>query len=326
VTYTFVAGGTGFVGREFVEVAASTDVELCVLTRDPVIGERLGARGIRTVTGDLRAPGPWTEAAAGADRAVYVAGPPTWGRRLSRRVAAAYREGMTEMTRAFLDHLNPDRVQSVVYVAGASYYGDTGDAPASEDQEPHPKGTGPYIAPAVELAEASTQRGIPTMVAFPGAVYGPGSWLAQLVLEPLHRRKPIYALRGHEPAISLIHREDCARAILHLLSHGTAGHRYFLADDEPMTLQSILDLSSSLTGIPYRKRPLPKWLCRIAIGPILTEAATGNVVVSNAKLTGSGFELRYPSMQEGLAGVIDEWRSNASPGTATGPASANRTP
>jgi len=308
VSYTFVAGGTGFVGREFVEVASAAGIELCVLTRNSAVAAELRERGIHTVMGDLLVPGPWTELAKRAHQAVYVAGPPTWGRRLSRRVARAYQHGMTEMTRAFFDSLNPARVQSVAYVAGASFYGDTGDTPAHEDQAAYPKGTGPYIAPAIEVAEASSGRGFPTMVIFPGAVYGPGSWLAQLILEPLHRKKPIYALRGHEPAISLVHREDCARAIVHLLRHGTAGHRYFVADDEPMTLQAILDLSSDLTCIPHRKRSLPRWLCRMAIGPILTEAATGNVVVSNEKLKRTGFELRYASLRHGLVPVIEDWR------------------
>ncbi len=308
MTYTFIAGGTGFVGRQVVDSAAELGMDLCVLTRDRAAAQQLEERGIHAVIGDLLEPGPWMPAAAEAERAIYVAGPPTWGRRLSKRLAIAYRDGMTRMTRSFFQALNTDRIENVVYVAGASYYGDTGDAPATESMEAHPKGTGPYIAPAIELAEAAHQHGIPTQVAFPGAVYGPESWLPQLVLEPLHRRKRIYSLRGYEPAISLIHREDCARAILHLLQHGTPGERYFIADDEPMTLQDILEVVSEATGIPYRKRPLPRWLCQLAIGPILTEAATGNVVVANDKLKQTGFALHYPSLRDGIAEVLEEWR------------------
>ena len=314
MSYTFVAGGTGFIGRELVDAASRAGLELCVLTRDPAAARELDAQGVGTVVGDLAQPGHWQDAAAAAGAAIYVAAPPTWGRRLSQRVARRYREGMTAMTRSFYASLDADRVEKVVYVAGASYYGDTGEHVATEEQTPHPKGTGPYIAPAIDVARAYGQRGIPTVVTFPGAVYGPASWLPQLVLEPLHRGKPIHALRGHEPAISLVHRSDCAEALIHLLHHGSPGESYFIADDEPMTLQAILDLSSELTGIPYKKRPLPQWLCRLAIGPILTDAATGNVVVANAKLKCTGFTLRYPSLRDGLEEVIADWRqANGAP-------------
>lgn len=308
MSYTFVAGGTGFVGRAVVDAASRAGMELCVLTRDPSAARELDAQGVGTVVGDLAQPGDWQDAAAEAGAAVYVAGPPTWGRRLSKRVAHRYREGMTAMTRSFFASLDADRVDKVVYVAGASYYGDTGESAATEEQTPHPKGTGPYIAPAIDVARAYGQRGIPTVITFPGAVYGPASWLAQLVLEPLHRGKPIFSLRGQEPAISLVHRSDCAEALIHLLHHGSPGESYFVADDEPMTLQAILDVASAVTGTPYKRRPLPRWLCRLAIGPILTDAAAGNVVVANAKLKGTGFSLWYPSLRDGLEEVIAEWR------------------
>jgi len=305
--FTFVAGGTGFVGRQFVAAASEAGLELCVLTRDSETAARFERRGIRAVVGDLLTSGAWQTAAAQAETAVYAAGPPTWGRRLSRRSAHRYRDGMTAMTRSFFTSLNADRLERVVYLAGASYYGDTGGTPATEEQAPRPKGTGPYIAPAIDVARSFSER-LPTVITLPGAVYGPGSWLSQLVLKPLHRGKAIYALNGHEPAISVVHGEDCAGAHVHLLQHGTPGEAYFVADDEPMTLEAILHLAAELTGIPYRQRKLPRWLCQLAIGPILTDAATASCVVSNDKLKRSGFALRYRSMKDGLGPVITEWR------------------
>ncbi len=305
----FVAGGTGFVGRQFVATALEAGLDLCVLTRQPEARTRLEALGVTVVEGDLQQPGRWQEEARQADMAVYIAGPPAWGRRLSTKVAREYERGMTEMTRGFFESLDPGKLRKVVYVAGASLYGDTGETPATEDQTAVPKGTGPYIEPAVLLAESYGERGYPVVMTLPGAVYGPGSWLEQLILWPLHRKKPVYSVRGYDPAISLIHREDAARALVHLLEHGEPNQRYFIADDEPATLGRILEAASRVTGIPYKERPLPEWICKLAIGPILVDAAKGNAVVSNAKLKATGFELTYPSLDEGLRPVIKEWRA-----------------
>lgn len=305
----FLAGGTGFIGRSVVEEATTQGFDLHVLTRSERAAREIEAAGATAVTGDLLHDGPWQAAAARCDFAMYVAAPPTWGRRLSKRLAEAYEEGMLAMTDAFFRAMDPDKVQRIVYVAGASYYGDTGDTPAVEEQAPVPKGTGPYIAPSVDLAHTYGRRGLPVIVTFPGAVYGPGSWLPQLILEPLHTGKTIPSVKGYDPAISVIHIRDCARALLHLLDHAQHGDSYFIADDLPVTLGDIVDLASDYTGQEPRMRAFPMWLSKLVIGPILADAATGNVVVSNQKLKDSGFELTYPSMREGLPSVIDQWKA-----------------
>jgi nucleoside-diphosphate-sugar epimerase len=145
----------------------------------------------------------------------------------------------------------------------------------------------------------------------------PGSWLAQLILEPLFRRKAIPSVKGCDPAISVVHLDDCAGALLHLLQHGEPGEEYFVADDLPVTLGDIVSIASNLTGISAKTRAFPRWLSQLVIGPILTDAASGNVVVSNQKLKQTGFTLGYPSMREGLGPVIDSWyahRAAAAPG------------
>jgi nucleoside-diphosphate-sugar epimerase len=308
MTSLFVAGGTGFIGRRLVDLAIDAGANLNVLVRAGEAAERLAARGARPIMGDLLEPGDWQEVAASSELAIYAAAPPTWGRRLSKRLAQKYQEGMTAMTDAFFRSLEPGRIQRAVYVAGASYYGDTGNVPAVEEQAPRPKGTGPYLAPAVDVARTHGARGIPAVITFPGAVYGPESWLPQLILEPLHSRKTIPFVRGHDPAISVVHVDDCARAVLHLLQHGQPHQSYFIADDQPVTLGDIVALASAETGIKPKTRGFPTWLSKLVIGPILTDAATGNVVVSNAKLKGTGFTLAYPTMSDGIAPVIASWR------------------
>ncbi len=308
MSLVFVAGGTGYIGSRFVEAALNAGLALCVLTRSRNTANQLNSRNVKTVIGDLSEPGPWQKEAAAADLAMFIAAPPTWGKKVTKQVANDYRKGLSEITQSFFESLDPHQVQKIVYVAGSSYYGDTGITLASESKTPTPTGWGPYLAPAVKKVEEFIQAGYPTVLAFPGMVYGPGSWYDQLILRPLHRKKNIYGLRHHEPIISPIHVEDCGRALLHLLPHGESGERYFIADDQPMTMKQLIHYSSEIAEIRSKELDLPAWLCRMVLGPVVTEYAMANTSLSNQKLKNLGFEFRYPTVQTGLAPVIAEWR------------------
>lgn len=51
---------------------------------------------------------------------------------------------------------------------------------------------------------------MPVVEAFPGWVYGPGSWFAEYVLQPLHAGKRVTGLSGRARITSLVHVGDCA--------------------------------------------------------------------------------------------------------------------
>jgi hypothetical protein len=89
------------------------------------------------------------------------------------------------MDSLLLESLKPGKVRSVLYVGGTSYYGNQGPRLVTEDTAPRPSGWGPYIAPAIESLPGYVARGLPLVEAFPGSVYGLGSWFEQYMLEPL---------------------------------------------------------------------------------------------------------------------------------------------
>src|SRR5207249_1062568 len=107
-----------------------------------------------------------------------------------------------------------------VYVGGTSYYGDMGDELAGEDDAPRPRGWGPYLAPAIAALDGYLARGLPIVCAFPGWVYGDGSWFREYVLAPLRRGRRFLRIGGREPRASPIHVGDCAAAIALLLERG----------------------------------------------------------------------------------------------------------
>ncbi|WP_156158082.1 NAD-dependent epimerase/dehydratase family protein [Gordoniibacillus kamchatkensis] len=151
-------------------------------------------------------------------------------------------------------------------------------------------------------------KGIPIVTAFPGQVYGADSWFPQLFLEPLAKNKPVTGLKGHNPIFSPIHVDDCSRALLFLLDAGQPGEKYILVDDKPIRSGDITTLAAQALNVPDKKRYVPTWLCRMLLGPVLTEYATAHTNFSNEKLKKAGFTYLYPTIQAGIANVVEEWR------------------
>lgn len=308
----FITGGTGFIGSKTVDVALRQGHEVIVLTRSEEKAKELEVKGAKAAIGDLLVDGDWQSALADAEYVVHLAAPPTWGKKVSLKVARTYQQGHYNMTIRLLDNLNPERLKKLVYVAGTSYFGDSGEEePATESFRSEPKGWGPYIAPSVNVLRKYIDKGIPIVTAFPGQVYGADSWFPQLFIDPLSKHKPVTGLRGHNPVFSPIHVEDCARAFLHLLETGQPGDQYILVDDSPIRSADITTLAAKVLNVPDKKRFVPTWLCRMLLGPVLTEYATAHTNFSNNKLKATGFTYVYPTIQAGMDSVVSEWREHA---------------
>lgn len=305
----FITGGTGYIGNRTVNVALRQGHQVTVLTRSKEKAKELEGKGVRVVIGDLLTDGDWQNAFSEAEYVIHLAAPPTWGKKVTLKVARAYQEGHYQMTVCLLDNTNLQRLKKFVYVAGTSYFGDSGDKePVTESYRSQPKGWGPYIAPSVDVLSTYVDKGVPIVTAFPGQVYGADSWFPQLFLEPLSQSKPVTGLKGYNPIFSPIHVEDCARAFLFLLEQGQAGERYILVDDRPIRSADITTLSAQALQRPDKKRYVPTWLCRMLLGPVLTEYATAHTNFSNGKLKASGYTYLYPTIQSGIEDVVKEWK------------------
>lgn len=304
----FITGGTGFIGARFVPLALEAGYAVRVLTRNVQSVERWRSAGALPVQGDLLTPGPWQEEAAASEAVVHLAQPLTFGGRVTHKRAEAYREQRSRMDALLLGSLKPDTVKRVLYVAGTSYYGHQGPTLVTEDATPRPSGWGPYIAPAIEALPGYLARGLPVVEAYPGSVYGLGSWFEEYALVPLKAGKPLYGLKETQTHhMSFIHVEDCARSLLHLLEHGAVGQRYFVVDDAPATFADLSRLAAEAMHVSYRKRFLPRWMAWLALGPVVTDSLTAEAKLSNARLRATGLQLRYPTLREGVPALVQQW-------------------
>lgn len=304
----FVTGGSGFIGAAFVRAAVAAGYEVRALARSESSAQRIGALGGIAVDGDVAdESGAWRAVAADSDFVAHVAQPQTYGGRVTRARAERWREERLRMDRALLGALDPARTRRVVYVAGTSYYGNCGaDVPHGEDVEPKPQGWGPYLAPALDAVRAFAARGLGVVEAFPGWVYGPGSWFAEYVMGPLHAGKPITALSGRSRITSAVHVDDCARALVHLFTAGEFG-RYFVVDDAPVESERLGRAAAAALGVPFRTRNVHPLICRLLLGRIITESLQYENRLSNAKLKATGFVPAFPTYAEGVPDVVATW-------------------
>lgn len=304
----FITGGTGYIGSEFVDVALGAGHRVQVLTRSKEMAKQLEEKGAEPIIGDIMEGGNWQEKASRSEWIVHLASPPTWGKKVTAKVAQNFQRGHYSMTERLFDTLQSKHLRKAIFIAGTSYYGNTGTkSKVSEGFKGVPQGWGPFIAPSVEAIPKYITKGLPIVTAFPGQVYGPGSWFEQLFLDPLYAHKKITSLKGYDTMFSPIHVRDCARAILHLLEDGEVGGSYFLVDNSPTPSSELGKLAATKLRVQLKTRKVPRWLCQLLLGPVLTEYAIADSYLSNQALLSTGFQLKYPSIKEGIPNVVANW-------------------
>jgi nucleoside-diphosphate-sugar epimerase len=293
-----VTGGTGFIGRELAPRLARAGFDVEVLTRRP----DAVPTGARPVVGDLARPGDWQDRVSRVDFVVHLAQPRAFGGRVTEARAEAYRRDRMAMDAGLFAAVRS--VKRILYVAGTSYYGNTGTRLVDEDTEPRPRGWGPYIADALDRAEAHARGGLPIVFAFPGYVYGDGSWFREYVLRPLRSGSPVHVVAGRSRVGSPVHVRDCARALIHLMDHGKVGARYFVVDDAPQAWSTFYGRAAEAVGTPLRMRAMPPSILRWLVGPVVTDSLKADAALSNGRLRSLGFALEFPTTATGIPDVI----------------------
>ena len=304
----FVTGATGFIGASLLRAATAAGYEVDALTRSDDSAAALRAQGVSPVIGDLAdGNGSWRAVLRRADAVVHLAQPQTFGGRVTNARARRYGKRRLAMDRTLLDTIDTAKTRRIIYVAGTSYYGECGPSMCDEDATPHPKGWGPYLAPAIEVIPNYVARGLPIVVALPGWVYGPASWFAQYVLEPLNSGRPVYGLRGRSRFTSPVHVNDCARALVHLINNGEVGRRYFIVDNAPVPGERLAGLAADALGVTAIGRKLPFALLRIFLGQVVSESMAYENRLSNNRLRSTGFVFTFPTCGQGIPHVVQTW-------------------
>ena len=147
------------------------------------------------------------------------------------------------------------------------------------------------------------------VVVRPSGLYGPGR---EFFLNQVRTG----SVRNPERITHRIHRDDVAAAIVHLATMPTRPQPlYLVTDDEPVLARDVADF---LAAELAERGEQAAWSTRSPDGSELAGAGAGKQSprashqasqrerqLSNARLRGTGFSLRYPTFREGYRAVLD---------------------
>ncbi|WP_437757452.1 NAD-dependent epimerase/dehydratase family protein [Sorangium sp. So ce1389] len=297
--HVFVCGGSGFIGLNLIRHLTrpgSSWGAVKALVRSAEGAARVRAAGGEPVFGDLLDEvGAWRGAAAGAAYVVNCAQPAVTSSPSER----------SAMDRILLRSLDMSRLRRVVMVFGSSYFGRTeeGDSLDETVTTRRPTGLGPCYAPGVR-ALRSIGEDLDWVAAFPGGVYGRGTWFLEHCLRSIQRAEPV-VLRDPPAIWPYIHIEDCVRALEFLMTVDRArldalGREVILADDEPVPMSRFVDYMSQAVGEPTRLSLLSEEALRELLPPFYSGQLSANMAHKNTRLRRLGFDLKYPHVREGI--------------------------
>lgn len=299
-------GGTGFIGREVVRVAADAGWQVTALSRSEagdVLLRRLGAAPVR---GDAAEPRGWIEEARGAEVMIDLV-QPALPARLGRAEIQAVARLRQELTRRWLEALAglpPAERPRLVSVSGVDDLEPDGDGRVSHRSalSARPVGFAHIGIPVRRLVEAS---GLDATYVHLGIVYGPGKGFADRLLPALAERKqPIVGSGANR--LPLVHVSDAAGALVRLAgldATGVVGRTFVVSDGAGTTQRELLDNAAALLGARSPRR-IPRWLASLIAGRILVEVMARDVDADPSALMESGFALRFPTHREGMAATV----------------------
>lgn len=198
---------------------------------------------------------------------------------------AAYVDGLQRVIAAAAE----GAARRLIFVSSTGVYGQDDGSVVDEDSPAEPRGFSgrTILAGEALLATAPFET---TAIRFSG-IYGPAR---DRLVRMVRTRAPV-SLKGRAAITNRIHRDDCARALQHLVGREDLQPLYLGSDEAPTPMGEILDWIAARLGVA----PLP-------VGDDDGEPLQrgGNKRISSARLRGEGFGFLYPTYREGFEALL----------------------
>jgi nucleoside-diphosphate-sugar epimerase len=288
--------GCGYVGLELGRQLDAAGHDVTGVRRSAAGIEAVESAGLDAVAADVTDETDLS-AVPDADWVVFAASS-------GGRGADAAREVYVDGLKTAVDHFGgrddpPDRL---VYTSSTGVYGDHGGDWVDESTPLDPTTDKTRVLAEAERVarERSREYGIDGTVARFAGLYGPDRYRLERYL-----RGPVTA--GY---LNMVHRDDAAGAVAHLLSTDRARDDVVLTvDDEPVHKWRFADWLADRCGLPRPEKRSKA--VRLADGDLSTPAARRlrtSKRCSNDYLHELGYEFRYPTFREGYRDPIQRRR------------------
>lgn len=270
--------GCGYVGGALAQLLAGEGQAVHALRRSA----RAMGEGVHTLQADLVSGKGLDALPADLDTVFYTTGADSFSEE-------AYRNAYVVGLRNLVARLGSK--PRLIYTSSTGVYAHDAGEWVDENSETRPtKFSGTIL---LEGEAAVRESGLEATVVRFGGIYGPGR--TRLIDQV--RSGTAYTLAGRTQYLNLIHRDDCAGILRHLMLLDSPAPLYCGVDTEPLERGELLGWMANRLGV--RHPPA------VNAGGQPDPQRGGNRRVSSARLRASGYTFRYPTAREGYGAMID---------------------
>jgi nucleoside-diphosphate-sugar epimerase len=297
----FIAGGTGTIGVPLARALVASGHEVHALTRSPHKAEEIRSMGAVPAVADALDAVALTRVVLNA-RPTHVihqlTALPKEGPRRASDLAATNRL-RSQGTKNLLDASIRAGARRIV---GGSFAPFQAPLPANAPRDVV-DGAEALRSMEAQILEASRRGAIEGVVLRYGMFYGPGNPSIAHMIRLLKKRM-LPVVRGDKGLLPFIHLDDAVDATIAALERAPASSAYDIVDDQAVSMSEAVMLLAQAAGAP-RPIAVPAWVPRL-LSPYVAGFMSIRIPLSNAKARADfGWRPRYPTLRDGLAGMIE---------------------
>lgn len=287
-----VTGGSGFVGRAFIQSRLGLGDRVSSLTRRDRQTQSQRVPNVTWVN-------DWDQLDGDITHVLNLAGEGIADKRWSERRRQALLDSRVALTRSLVHWMGDRPIEHFVSASAVGFYGPT-DEPVDETADSG-RGFAADLCHQWEQAALSAQA--PTSIVRLGVVMGPGGFL--------DRMRPLFKLGLGGPigdgahALSWVHRDDVVGLINHLVATGSTGT--FNATAPGLVSQRDF---AKLLGRALRRpaiMPTPAYALRLAFGEMADELLLSGQWVKPTATLASGYQFQYPQIDQALPAALAQY-------------------
>jgi dihydroflavonol-4-reductase len=301
-----VTGATGFVGSAVIRALRGAGHEVTGLVRSASRATSLTAIGATVREGDMLTPASYTPLVTDVDAVIHAAQLAVPGRLTPARSRQLF-DADALMTRSLADACVQQGTR-LVYTGGCFDWGDHGDYWIDETTPltPSPMGVG-HARQAAYLDTRHRDDGLDVVRLSPAFVYGPGGLFKSAFVDQV-RAGRMRCIGPGQNWWSNIHVDDLADAYLAAVEKAPAGAAYAVADEEPLRLRDLTDLTTDALGAK-RVGTAPAALLSLFLGRTLVSSLTTSFKISPARIRSDlGWTPKHPRFRDAVGTVVDSMR------------------
>lgn len=294
----FLTGATGYIGSAVLDGLLRAGHQVTAIARDPEKAERLAAKSVTPILGELGVPKSYMAAVEAADVVVSTAFESSpRGVALDRQVLETVLPALAEAARK--------QPRAFIYTSGVWVLGKT-TAPADEEAPLNPADLVAWRPDHEKLVLGWGGSGLRTVVVRPGIVYGGGRGIvSDLIKDALNGLvRVIGPGRNHWPCV---YDRDLADAYVRLVANADARGVFHVNDEADERVNDIVEAIAEQVPQKPDIRHMPMAEARKKLGPYADALALDQRVRSpRARALGWAPTLR--SVAGNVARLLEEYR------------------